>query len=248
MGNDITWTFTDLGDNWQADWEGASMSVAVGSDGREYDVMTVQVTKRRDAPRPEPPEGFDRVVRNGKSSITLKHASTGGTLILLKVHIDKWCAIDTEGGRRRRIQEPIPFRDGRSRRTLNFARDVGRHMEGYGLTVKRCAEICHTTAKIVKEIDQARLEEKFGEMRPTRYSTNIAIDEFKIAKPRRFCTVVVDADNGELLYLEKGKGKAQALHFFDWVGEDFMKHVKAVSMDMKNADLRETPTFPAAAA
>jgi transposase len=84
----------------------------------------------------------------------------------------------------------------------------------------------------VKDIDLVRLRKRYGDMKPKHYSTNIVIDEFKIQTPRRFATQVLDADTGELLYLEKGKGKAQALHFFDWVGEDFMSHVKAVSMDM----------------
>ncbi len=44
--------------------------------------------------------------------------------------------------------------------------------------------------------------------------------------------MVIDAQTGELLYLEKGKKKEQLEHFFTWVGDDFMSHVKAISMDM----------------
>jgi transposase len=193
--------------------------------------VTVPVTRRADAPRPEPPEGYVKVVGNGKSTIRLKHASTGGTLIVLEVLVPKWVAVSAEG-KRKRVNEEIPFRDGNARRTRNFAKDVGRHMEGYGLTVKRCSETCHTTPQVVKDIDLARLRKRYGDMRPTHYSANLVIDEFMIQRPMRFATQVLDADTGELLYLEKGKGKAQALHFFDWVGEDFMSHVKAVSMDM----------------
>ncbi|MDD7162493.1 MAG: hypothetical protein SPF69_03430 [Candidatus Ornithospirochaeta sp.] len=35
---------------------------------------------------------------------------------------------------------------------------------------------------------------------------------------------------GELLYLEKGKKKDQLIHFFRWVGDDFMSHVKAIAI------------------
>ena len=36
---------------------------------------------------------------------------------------------------------------------------------------------------------------------------------------------------GELLYLEKGKKKKnQLIHFFRWVSDDFMSHVKAIAI------------------
>lgn len=232
MADDNSYMLIMSSEVWQAHWDESVTTTQCGPDGLSgFDTVTVPVRRRADAPRPEPPEGYVKVVGNGKSTIRLKHASTGGTLIVLEVLVPKWVAVSAEG-KRKRVSEEIPFRDGNARRTRNFAKDVGRHMEGYGLTVKRCSETCHTTPQAVKDIDLARLRKRYGDMRPTHYSTNLVIDEFMIQRPMRFATQVLDADTGELLYLEKGKGKAQALHFFDWVGEDFMSHVKAVSMDM----------------
>ena len=92
-------------------------------------------------------------------------------------------------------------------------------------------------------MNKARLLGIAGDMRPRHYSQYLCVDEFLLEHGHRYCTIVIDAVTGELLYLEKGKRKEQLRHFFQWVGDDFMRHVKAVSMDMNtncSAALKES--------
>lgn len=235
MTNDSTFFLFPSSGTWVVDWEGATCQDMRDSQG-EYSIYTVTVRRREDAPRPDVPEGFDRVVSNGRKVMTLRHASTGNTVIMLRVETVHWLARgkrEDGGAKSRRVVEEIPFKaDGKHRHARHFEAQVGRQMSGYGTTVKKCAQFCHCAPAIIKEIDLRRLRELAGDLKPTHYSTYIAVDEFKIAKPRRFCTIVTGAVTGELLYLRKGKTKKQVLEFFDWVGEDFMSHVLAVSMDM----------------
>jgi transposase len=232
MADDTTFLIAQSADIWAVDWDGASCSPRRSADGG-YDEVVVEVRRRPDAPRPEALGGW-KVHREGHEDVMLKHASCGSTLLWLNVQTVVWVATDP-GGKRHRVREQLPFRDGDKRRTLHFRRQVEAFMGGYGMTLKKCAAICHTTSAIVKEINKARLFRLAGDMAPLHKSRNIAIDEFLIAHGHRYCTIVIDADTGELLYLERGKGKQQALHFFKWVGEGFMEGVKAVAMDMNTS-------------
>lgn len=82
-------------------------------------------------------------------------------------------------------------------------------MACYGMTVKECARIAQTTPVIVKEINKERLKILAGDMIPIHASRPITIDEFLIDHGHRYCAIVIDADTGELLYLERGKSKEQ---------------------------------------
>lgn len=235
MPHDSTMFLFPSADVWVADWDGAERETRRDSLG-EYEVYTVTVTRREDAPRPEPPEGFDKVVSNGRKVWTLRHISTGNAVVMLRVEATQWLARGTDAdGRRisRRVTEEIPFKaEGKRRYTYHFAAQVGRQMAGYGTTVRKCAQFCHVAPALIKQIDLERLRALAGDLRPTHHSRYIAVDEFKIASPRRFCTIIIDAETGELLFLRKGKTKQQVLKFFEWAGEDFMSHVEAVAMDM----------------
>ena len=216
-------------EDWVVDWRSASRCPR--RDGADaYDEYVVDVRERPDAPRPAAPPGC-KVYANGADEVMLKHASTGNTLVVLRVRVRRWVVVSPDG-RRSRVAPEIPFRDGGHRRTLHFRLQVEHFMAGYGITVKKCAQIAHTTPAAVREINKARLFALAGNMAPLHRSRNIAIDEFLIGRGHRYCTIVIDADTGELLYLERGKTKAQVFHFFEWVGEEFMAGVEAVSMDM----------------
>jgi transposase len=214
---------------WVADWENAQCTLKESADGA-YEEIVIDVRRLPSAPRPTVPDGW-KVNINDHDEVLLKHASTGNTLILLCVHVINWVAIDP-AGKRHRLYEELPFRAGTKRYTLHFKSEIGKIMGGYGATLKKCALICHTTSAITKEINKERLFALAGDMAPLHPSSHIAIDEFLIAHGHRYCTIVIDTDTGELLYLERGKGKLQALHFFEWVGDDFMGQVRAVAMDM----------------
>ena len=131
-------------------------------------------------------------------------------MICLEVHYESYV---NRHGRRRRT-DVMPFRNGQNGYTNHFRQNIAFFMSGYGMTLSRCASICHTTPAIVKDVDKARLSSLAGDMRPRHYSSHLAVDEFLIEHGHRYCTIVIDADTGELLYLEKGKRKEQLMHFF----------------------------------
>ena len=158
----------------------------------------------------------------------LRHMSAGVTLVCLEVHYESYV---NKYGRHRRT-DAMPFRNGQNGYTNHFRDNIAFFMSGYGMTLSRCASICHTTPAIVKNVNKERLKSLAGDMRPKHYSSHLAVDEFLIEHGHRYCTIIIDADTGELLYLEKGKKKDQLIHFFRWAGDDFMSHVKAIAMDM----------------
>ena len=47
---------------------------------------------------------------------------------------------------------------------------------------------------------------------------------------KSYTQIMRNSITGKLLYLEKGKKKDQLIHFFRWVGDDFMSHVKAIAI------------------
>lgn len=218
-----------LSGSWDVDWDNMT-SFERREGGDTHTEIIVDVDRSPDATRPSAPPGC-KVYANGFDEVFLKHASTGNTLVVLKVHVRRWVVIAPDRTRHR-IAEDIPFRAGNRRFTHHFRSQIEHFMAGYGMTVKKCARIAHTTPVIVKEINKERLKILAGDMMPLHASRHIAIDEFLIEHGHRYCTIVIDADTGELLYLERGKRKEQVMHFFEWVGEEFMGGVEAVSMDM----------------
>ena len=174
--------------------------------------------------------GHEGIHIHKRKETILKHASLFIDHIQLRVHYYQYRCPICHGI----TLDSIPFRCGRSSYTSYFKSQILRLLEDYGTTMKRCASLMRATHKQVKDIKKEALMLLAGDLKPTHYSKHIAIDEFLLEHPHRYCTIVIDADTGELLYLEKGKSKAQVEGFIKFVGEDFMKHVEAVVMDMNN--------------
>jgi transposase len=213
---------------WIVDWSHPRYEICRDERiGIPYGKITYRVSKEpsRDW-KVELPEG--QWYKHSNEVILLKHCSSGVTLICLEAHYESYV---NKYGRRRRT-DVIGFRNGNNSYTNHFRDNIAYFMSGYGMTISRCARICHTTPAIVKEVNKARLLSLAGDMKPCHYSPYICVDEFLIEHGHRYCTIVIDAQTGELLYLEKGKKKQQLKHFFKWVGDGFMNHVKAISMDM----------------
>lgn len=213
---------------WIVDWSHPRHEICYDErSGASYGKITYTVTK--DPNRDWKCElGDGQWYKHSNEVTVLKHSSSGITLICLEVHYESYV---NKYGRRRRT-DIIPFRCENKGYTNHFRDNIAYFMSGYGMTISRCAGICHTTPAIVKEVNKTRLFSLAKDMKPLHYSQYLCVDEFLIEHGHRYCTMVIDAQTGELLYLEKGKKKEQLEHFFTWVGDDFMSHVKAISMDM----------------
>lgn len=100
------------------------------------------------------------------------------------------------------------------------------------MTITDVAKTFATNRNLVRQMDKARLESAYGEMKPEGVHQFIGIDEFSLHRNHIYATVVIDLESGEVLFLEEGNTERQASHFISMAGEAFMKNVKAVAMDM----------------
>ena len=114
-----------------------------------------------------------------------------------------------------------------------------------GLNLKDVSYITGLTKNVVKEIDKKRLNELYTVngngtqlKKPEKYAEYLAVDEFKLHDGHKFATVIIDLETGHILYLAHGKKKGCVYDFIDYVGLEWMSHVKAVASDM-NSDFEE---------
>ncbi len=92
-----------------------------------------------------------------------------------------------------------------------------------------------------------RLESRFTEVdangkrvlkKPEVQAKHLGIDEFKLHDGNVFATIIINLDNGHVLWLAHGKKKQAVYDFIDHVGEEWMDGVEAVACDM-NSDFQE---------
>ena len=90
-----------------------------------------------------------------------------------------------------------------------------------------------TIRQIHKEMMEDTLEKRRQELLAANYHPRIlAIDEFAIHKGHTYATCVMDLESGEVLWVGKGRSKADFARFFDEIEPSFMTGVMAVAMDM----------------
>lgn len=136
------------------------------------------------------------------------------------------------------VTEKIPDRVAGRMYTKNYQVEALVTLKGFGITLKKAAQLLHTNQKMLKEIHKAYLTRRGGELLPKHsdgsmsYSNGVLIDEFKLHDDRSFCTMILDYDTSKLLYLEQGRGKAQVHNFHKYIGDEFFKNLKFVSCDM----------------
>ena len=71
---------------------------------------------------------------------------------------------------------------------------------------------------------------------------HLAVDEFAIHKGHKYATCVMDLDEGDVLWVGKGRTKADFSRFFQEIDMNYLSEVEAVAMDMKGKDcLRQVP-------
>ena len=169
-----------------------------------------------------------RTYRHLTRRIELKHFSLAGTLISLSVEYEiNRCPVCG-----RIYRQKIPFKQKGFRCTQLFYRSVVYMVATCKMTITDVAKTFATNRNLVRQMDKARLESAYGEMKPEGVHRFIVIDEFSLHKNHIYATVVIDLESGEVLFLEEGNTERQASHFIYRAGEAFMKNVKAVAMDM----------------
>ena len=106
------------------------------------------------------------------------------------------------------------------------------------LPVKQVAEYFGLSWGTVKDIDKATLLEDFGEPDLSGIE-QIAIDEFAIQKGHRYATVIIEPATRRVLWIGRGRGREDVRPFFELLGEEGCRRLKACAMDMSAAYANE---------
>ena len=119
-----------------------------------------------------------------------------------------------------------------SRLTRRMAENVVRLCRV--LPIKHVAEYLGLTWDTVKATDKAYLEASLG---PVDLSgvEQIVMDEFAIHKGHRYATVIVEASSKRVLWVGRGNGREDIRPFFEQLGPEGRRRLKAVAMDMNGA-------------
>ena len=88
--------------------------------------------------------------------------------------------------------------------------------------------------KTAKAIDFRALERRLGSV-DLDGVRRLAMDEFAIQKGHRYATVVVDVERKRVLWVGRGRSRAEVRPFFELLGPARCAQVQAVAMDMNTA-------------
>lgn len=187
---DSTFMLIHSSEEWKIEEKEISETTRYDRNKQKYTVVTIPIYQDKNF-RPENSHIHEKL------TIDLKHASCGNTLIVLQVTYYSY--IVTIKGKRKRIMSDMPFRVKGCNYTYHFKNNICYLMGNYGITIKRCSEICHTTPRIVKDVNKERLKKLAGDMKPLHLSKHLAVDEFLLEHNHRYCTIVIDADTGEFI-------------------------------------------------
>ena len=128
--------------------------------------------------------------------------------------------------------EHLDWLEPHSRVTRRLARSVARFCTV--ASVRHAARWHGVDWKTAKAIDFRELERTLGppDLDGVRL---LAMDEFAIQKGHRYATVVVDAERKRVLWIGRGRSRADVRPFFELLGPDRCAQVRAVAMDMNTA-------------
>ncbi len=125
--------------------------------------------------------------------------------------------------------EDLDWLEPRSRVTRRMAEDVARLCRV--LPIKHVAERCGLDWHTVKAIDKAWMLRTLPPLDMTGV-TRLIMDEIAIHKGHRYATLIVDAETRKVLWVGKGRGREAVRPFFEAIGVEGRKGIRAVAMDM----------------
>jgi transposase len=112
-----------------------------------------------------------------------------------------------------------------TRRFMQYASALCRFM-----TASEAAAILPFSDDTIRRWDKAILEEQLGEVDLSN-ATKLLIDEKAIGQHHKYATLVLDGDNGELLFMSPGKKSESLIPFFEKMPENTRRNVIAACMD-----------------
>lgn len=128
--------------------------------------------------------------------------------------------------------EALSWNEPYSRFTRRFEESVARLCKV--ATHKHVAAEYGINRKTVKNIEKRYLQRELGPIDLEGVEL-LAMDEFAIQKGHRYATVIIDPTCKKVLWLGRGRSRAAIHPFFELLGEDGCKRIKAVAMDMNSS-------------
>lgn len=128
--------------------------------------------------------------------------------------------------------EQLSWLDAYARITRRLAESVARLCAA--TSIRTVARWFGLDWKTVKSVDFQQLQRTLG---PVDFSdvTVLAMDEFAIQKGHRYATVVIEPQRKRVLWVGRGRSRADVRPFFELLGSQGCARIRAVAMDMNSA-------------
>ena len=101
------------------------------------------------------------------------------------------------------------------------------------MTISDVAAVTDLSWDTVKHIVKARLQKDYGDI-PLQHLRLLSIDELYVGKRQQYYTVVLDLENGRIVWVSRGRGQAALQGFWRRLRKSKAK-IEAVAMDMSGA-------------
>ena len=176
---------------------------------------------------------------NNSPNVSLRHLPFGGSLTsVVFPHNQLRCP--RRGATKSQL---ISFKADAHRITKELFNYVYDLLATGNYTNKEVASLVGLHPAVVKSIDKKRLLDKYTVdgrrfRKPEQTAECLGIDEFKLHNGHKFATHIIDLKTGHVLFIAEGKKKSVVHGFIEFVGQEWMKSVKAVACDM-NSDFAE---------
>ncbi len=212
----------------------------------QWEGFSVASAERRE-PCPERPWAEVRIALQADPGRPLRCSGCGGTGEQVHDVTERWIRdlplLDAETWLRvprRRVAcprcgprlETVPWIEPYARVARRLAESVARLCRD--LPVLQTARYFRLDWKTVKGIDKAHLEKSLGPV-DLRGVTVLLMDEFAIQKGHRYATTVVDPYTKRVLWVGRGHTRESLRPFFELLGPEGCRAIKAVVMDMSAA-------------
>ncbi len=132
--------------------------------------------------------------------------------------------------------EEIPFKYPQTRITERAASWISSFLR-FNIPITTVQKITGAHWDTIKHLHKGVMAEAIAERKKKLAKDgyrpkHLAVDEFAIHKGHKYATCVMDLDEGDVLWVGKGRTKADFSRFFQKIDMNYLSEVEAVAMDM----------------